>query len=54
MSDFNLNCVADRINKMIDNNGLQKVYMEGCYNDLKKLKLIIEKLYDEHIFYLDY
>ena len=54
MSNFNLNSIADRINGMIDNNGLQVVCMQGCYNDLKKLKPIIEKLYDEHIFYLNY
>lgn len=54
MSNFNLNCVADRINKMIDNDSLKKVCMQGCYNDLKRLKPIIEKLYDEHIFYLSY
>lgn len=54
MSSFNLDCVADKVNKMIDDSGLQKVCMQGCYNDLKKLKPIIEKLYDEHIFYLSY
>lgn len=52
MSDFKYS--ADTINKMIDNNGLQKVCMQGCYKDLEKLKPIIEKLYDEHIFYIDY
>ena len=54
MNDFNLNSVADRINGMIDDYALQKVCMQGCYNDLEKLKPIIEKLYDEHIFYLSY
>lgn len=54
MSDFNLNSVADRINGMIDDYKLQKVCMQGCHNDLEKLKPIIEKLYDEHIFYIDY
>lgn len=52
MSDFKYS--ADKINKMIEESGLQKVCMQGCHNDLEKLKPIIEKLYDEHIFYLSY
>ena len=52
MSNFKYS--AEKINKIIDDNGLQKVCMQGCYSDLKKLKPIIEKLYDEHIFYIDY
>ena len=54
MSSFNLNSVADRINEMVDKSGLQEVYMLGCHNDLERLKPIIEKLYDDHIFYLSY
>lgn len=54
MSDFNLNSVADRINGMIDEYKLQKVCMQGSYKDLERLKPIIEKLYDDHIFYLSY
>lgn len=52
MSKFNYS--ANEINKIIDNNKLQKVCMQGCYKDLEKLKPIIEKLYDDHIFYIDY
>ena len=52
MSDFKYS--AKRINKIIDESGCQKADMYGVYNDLKKLKPIIEKIYDEDIFYLDY
>ena len=52
MSDFQYS--ADKINKMIEESGLQKVCMQGCYRDLERLKPIIEKLYDENIFYIDY
>ena len=52
MSKFNYS--ADKINKIIEKNDLQKVCMQGCYDDLKKLKPIIEELYDKHIFYLSY
>lgn len=44
----------EKINKIIEENNLQKVFMKGVYNDLKKLKPIIEKLYHEEIFWLDY
>ena len=49
MSDFKYS--AKRINKIIDESGCQKADMYGVYNDLKKLKPIIEKIYDEDIFY---
>ena len=52
MSDFKYS--ANKINKMIEESGLQKVCMQGCHKDLERLKPIIEKLYDEHIFYIDY
>lgn len=52
MSDFKYS--SSEINKMIEESGLQEVCMQGCHNDLEKLKPIIEKLYDEHIFYIDY
>lgn len=45
---------ADKINKMIDDNGYKPVTMTGVRNDLLKLKPIIEKLYDDKIFYLNY
>lgn len=45
---------AKKINEMIEKNGCQKATMIGVYNDLKKLKPIIEKIYDENIFYLSY
>ena len=45
---------ADEINKMIDDNGYKKVSMKGVYDDLIKLKPLIEKLYDGKIFYLNY
>lgn len=52
MSNFKYS--SSEINKMIEESGLQEVCMQGCHNDLEKLKPIIEKLYDEHIFYIDY
>lgn len=52
MSDFKYS--ADKINKIIKDSNLQEVCMQGCHKDLEKLKPIIEKLYDEHIFYIDY
>jgi len=54
VSNFNLSSVSDKINKIIDEHKLQKVCMQGCYKDLERLKPVIEKLYDEHIFYLSY
>ena len=45
---------ADKINKMIDDNGYKPVAMTGVRDDLLDLKPIIEKLYDDKIFYLNY
>lgn len=47
----------ESINAMIEQNlvkGMGKATMYGVYNDLKMLKPIIEKIYDENIFYLSY
>lgn len=52
MSDFKYS--SEEINQMIEDNGLQKVCMQGVYNDLQKLKPVIEEIYDKHIFYLSY
>lgn len=45
---------ANRVNKLIDDNGYKKVAMEGVYNDLIKLKPVIEDIFDKKIFYLDF
>ena len=45
---------ADKINQMIDDNKLNKVCMRGVYDDLQKLKPLIEKVYDDYVFYLSY
>lgn len=48
---------ADKINATISANnadGMGKATMVGVINDLQKLKPILEKLYDENIFYLSY
>lgn len=45
---------ADKINKMIDDNGYKPATMTGVRDNLLDLKPIIEKLYDDKIFYLDY
>ena len=55
MNDFKYS--ADRINAMIYANnadGMGKATMVGVINDLQKLKPILERLYDENIFYLSY
>ena len=52
MSDFKYS--ADSINQIIDNNKLNQVCMQGVYRDLQKLKPVIEKIYDDYIFYLNY
>lgn len=47
----------DEINNLIteyNNNNIGKVCMEGVKRDLEELKPIIENIYDENIFYLDY
>ena len=45
---------ADKINKMIDDNGYKPVVMTGIRDNLLDLKPIIENLYDDKIFYLNY
>ena len=45
---------ADKINQMIDDDKLNKVCMRGVYDDLQKLKPLIEKVYDDYVFYLSY
>ena len=45
---------ADKINKMIDDNDYRPATMTGVHDDLLDLKPIIEKLYDDKIFYLNY
>lgn len=52
MSNFKYS--AEEINKMINENRCQKVAMYGMRRDLEKLKPIIEKIYDENIFYISY
>ena len=52
MSDFKYS--ADSINQIIENNKLNQVCMQGVYRDLQKLKPVIEKIYDDYIFYLNY
>ena len=44
----------NKINELIDEYNLKRVCMRGTLEALKKLKLLIEKFYDDHIFYLDY
>ena len=45
---------ADSINQIIDDDKLNQVCMQGVYRDLQKLKPLIEKFYDDYIFYLSY
>jgi 5'-deoxynucleotidase YfbR-like HD superfamily hydrolase len=45
---------AAKINQMIEDGGLKKVCMHGVRRDLEKLKPVIEQLYDDSIFYIDY
>lgn len=52
MSDFKYS--ASQINGIIKSLELSPVCMVGVKNDLQKLKSIIEKVYDENIFYLSY
>ena len=42
---------AEKINEIIKNNDLKKVCMKGVDKDLRKLKPVIEKIYDEYIFW---
>ena len=52
MSDFRYS--ASQINDIIKRLELSPVCMVGVKNDLQKLKSVIEKVYDENIFYLNY
>ena len=52
MSDFEYS--AEKIRELMKEYNLSPVVMKGVYKDLKTLKPIIEKIYDEHIFYLSY
>lgn len=52
MSNFKYS--AEKINKLIEEYNLSPARMYGVYNDLNKLKPVIEKIYDEHIFWLSY
>lgn len=45
---------AININRLIDESDCKKVCMAGVYNDLKRLKTLVEEFYDENIFYLSY
>lgn len=44
----------EKLKKIIKENNLSPVAMKGVAQDLQKLKPIIEKFYDENIFYLSY
>jgi len=44
----------EEIQDYIIKNDIKKVNMEGVFNNLTRLKPIIEKIYDENIFYLSY
>lgn len=52
MSDFRYS--ASQINDIIKHLELSPVCMVGVKNYLQKLKSVIEKVYDENIFYLTY
>lgn len=52
MNDFKYS--SEKINKLIDESGCKKATMKGVYNDLQKIKPLIEEFYDKYIFYLDY
>lgn len=45
---------AKKINDLINHFGTHKAIMQGVYSDCEKLRSVIEKLYDEYIFYLSY
>ena len=51
-------CIKEKIDKFIKKekaeHNLQPAIISGVVNDLKELKPIIEKLYNERIFYIDY
>lgn len=50
----NCSYFTKQVNKLIDDNGYKKVAMKGVYDDLIKLKPVIEKIFDEQVFYLDF
>ena len=55
MNDFIYS--KDEINAMIDEyieKGMQRAKMMGVHDDLARLKPVIEKIYEEDIFYLSY
>lgn len=55
MNDFIYS--KNEINAMIDEyieKGMQRAKMAGVYNDLAKLKPVIEEIYEKNIFYLSY
>lgn len=45
---------SETINKMIENSGCKKAAMKGVCDSLVELKPLVEKFYDEYIFYLSY
>lgn len=46
--------MEEKINKIIKENNMQKAFMKGVIDDLTELKPIIEKLYHDKIYYLNY
>lgn len=55
MNDFIYS--KDKINAMIDEylkKGMKRAEMAGVHEDLARLKSVIEKIYEEDIFYLSY
>ena len=52
MSDFEYS--AKTIKEIMAKYNLSPVVMKGVYGDLKKLKPVIENIYDKYIFYLSY
>ena len=55
MNDFIYS--KDKINAMIDEylkKGMKRAEMAGVHDDLVRLKAVIEKIYEEDIFYLSY
>ena len=57
MAESNFQFSAEEIKALIDickESGIKPVAMRGVHTDLQTLKPVIEKMYDEHIFYLSY
>lgn len=46
--------INDLIKKYKEEKHLSKAAMQGVFNDLKNLKPLIEQLYEDKIFYLNY